>query len=125
MNSQHQWWSYWRFEVSTPKPSKVTVEEIKVNISRLTRKVYSSTTQARINKLGGSVFIVEVRSEGHPCFDPDYQRHVLGLFEKLFRNGFGEGTAVKLTTKLLSGNPQDGRPVEQAVMLPRLEVVLG
>lgn len=119
-NSQHQIWSLWTWNVEPPADRFRPFLEVRDNIARFARKAFGTPTQLRLTyKAPG--WIVEIRTEGHPIQEPDYVEHLAERFRTFFRNGFGAESQIRLTTKLLAGAADDGRPAEQLIILPVLE----
>lgn len=127
-NSQNQRWSLWTIRV-TPAHSIRSDEEFAANTARFMRKAFGSTTEMRVEKnFSGSrgriteVFIIQVRTEGHPAHDPAYVSVFAKSFLNFFTVGFGVGTLVSTVAVLEAGSAQDGTPSAQLVMLPGVNI---
>jgi hypothetical protein len=65
-------------------------------------------------------YIVEVLTEGHPVHDPQFKQYMADNWRLFFVSGFGLGTAVKMTAKLMAGSRQDGTASEQLIIMPTI-----
>lgn len=118
-NSANQWWSKWVWFVATSTTRPFS--EAKVNLARFARKCFGSASQMNIREtLRG--YIIEVLTEGHPVTDAAYVQIVHQNWEHFLRVGFGSNCTIRTSTKLMAGSPQDGRPSEQMLIIPPLEL---
>lgn len=124
-NSQNQVWSLWTVTVtggflalpSTPAHYK----HVKFNAARFMRDTFGTASTMRIvHDRNGWTF--QVRTEGTPAHDPELVAEYAAAFEKFFRNGFGTRATVTTTVKFEAGSKQDGKPSDQLLILPRLEM---
>lgn len=123
-NSQHQIWSLWTFIVTPGMVMERPFRDVKYNLSRFARNAFGSTSQINI-VWDGKSYVIKIRSEGHPAHDPSYQKYFLENFTKFFVNGFGLGTSVNMLVKVEAGDKQDGKPAEQLIILPSINLRCG
>lgn len=125
-NSAHQTWSKWTFTVKPQQAHRILTPEDKAsahaNIARFGRKKFGSASQMRLT-FKPIVLVVEVRTEGHPVHDPQYQEWMLKEWRAFFAVGFGMETTVALEAHMEAGSKQDGTPSDQLVILPTLSLV--
>ena len=119
MNSSHQWWSLWIFDVIPFQ--RIPLDLIKLNCARFGRKAFGSASQMRVTTKAGH-YTIAIRTEGHPPTDPSYVDHMKRSWKRFFEEGFGSGTISALKVKLEAGSPQDGRPSNQLILLPTVEI---
>lgn len=124
-NSQHQIWSKWQFGVVPGRKLRRSIEEIKVNCQRFGRKAFGSAAAMRITIPtidGVRCLLVEVLAEGHPVHDPKYVEWMGDQWRTFFTKGFGNGTVMRLETKIEAGSRQDGTPSDQLIILPSIAI---
>lgn len=127
LNTQHSVWSLWTFTVHPEHRVELDFEVIRVNCARFGRKVFGSAAQMCVETERwdtGTACVVKVRAEGHPAQDPQYVGYVAELWARFFKNGFGQGSRITHEVKWEAGDRGDGRPPDQLVILPRIEVNL-
>lgn len=120
-NSQNQRWSKWVWFVVPGIIKSRPFREVVDNISRFGRKGFGSSSQMRVRQTGRG-YIIELLTEGAPVHDPTYRKYMDECWKKFFTNGFGQGTTVKMSAKLMAGSPQNGQPSEQMLIIPPLRV---
>lgn len=120
-NSQNQIWSKWVWFIVPGVIKQRSFSVVKDNIARFGIKAFGSGSQARIRQTGRG-YILEILTEGHPVHDPAFKQYMKENWEKFFVSGFGNGTTVKMTAKLMAGSGQEGKPADQMLILPKLEV---
>lgn len=127
-NSQHQMWGRWVFLVRADR--KIPSErEARVNFIRWCAAGFKTTVgRARCDRRAGRAgiyyrFAIEV--EGPPVHDPEYRAAVRRQFEDRFLfPGFGPGaTLVRFEAGVLAGDTQDGRPPEQMIVMPTVNLL--
>ena len=120
-NSQHQLWSKWTFDVVPEKPLPGLLE-LRTNLARFGRKAFGSASQMRITVLNAKHLRVEVRTEGSPAHDPGFQTYMQDNWDKFFKVGFGLQTTSECQVKVEAGDLQDGKPREQLIVLPKIQI---
>lgn len=123
-NSKNQIWSLWTITVRPPVGMRKIVrnnETVRANVSRFFRKAFGSASQCKIVRASDGVWTFQVRSEGHPCHDPEYVGYVSSFMKTFFTRGFGVGTVVRVDAKLEAGSAQNGKPSDQLIVLPSLK----
>jgi len=123
-NSQNQIWSKWVWFVEPRGLMRVDHADfarVQHNVLRFARRAFGSVGQMRISQTGRG-YIVEVIAEGHPVGDKIFQDAMKSSWERFFKAGFGQDTTVKMTAKLMAGKRPDGKPPDQMLILPTLEV---
>jgi len=120
-NSQNQLWSKWVWFVVPGTIKQRPFSNVRDNLARFGQKAFGSSSQMRIRQTGRG-YIVEVLTEGHPVHDPQYVAWMRSNWERFFVSGFGMGTTVKMTAKLMAGSRQDGTPPDQLLIIPKLIV---
>lgn len=124
-NSKNQIWSKWTFLVIPGVIKNRPFREVEINCARFGRKAFGSSSEMRLrqNKYGVMTeYCIEILTEGHPVHDPQFCDYMLRNFRRFFVSGFGTGTKVKMTTKLMSGSRQDGTPSDQLLVIPTLNL---
>lgn len=119
-NSEHQLWSYWRFEVVDLRAHlrRRSLANVRENVHRYFQMIFGSVGQARVTQKV-SKWIIELRVEGVPAQDPEFVESVKKDFEEKFVfQGFGPMATVSLTTRILAGDAQDGKPRKQLIVAP-------
>jgi len=118
------------------------LSEVRPNFARWLRQWFGSIGRARVDawrtipielrelalaegvalgrERAGFTCITEV--EGRPAHDPAFVRSVWEGYVRFVEHGFGVGTYHRMTSKVLAGDQQDGRPADQLLVLPRLTV---
>jgi hypothetical protein len=121
-NSRGQLWSRWTFRVFGQRH---TLAEIELNFAKWARKGFGSVGRVRVReRIGrlGSVYIMEAEIEGRPAHDPGYVAAVERGFSDFVRKGFGDLAVGSVKVKILAGDVQDGRPREQLVVMPTINL---
>ena len=118
-NGQNQRWSKWVWFVQPGRTLVRPFVDVKANLARFAGKAFGSVSQMRITQTGRG-YLVELLTEGHPVHDPSYRQYMRENWERFFISGFGQGTTVKMTAKLMAGSRQDGTPSDQLLILPVL-----
>ena len=98
-----------------------SMSEVRANCARFGRKAFGSASQMRVRR-NSRGYLIEVLTEGAPVHDPAFVDYMRCAWQVFFEHGFGLGTKTKLTAKLMAGSPQDGKPSEQLLMMPALEI---
>lgn len=119
MNSANQRWSAWTIVVDPARSVPRDDAIVHANVARFLRKAFGSASAARITKRGAQ-WVIEVHTEGHPAHDPAYVGYFSAAFKQFFIAGFGVGTRVSTTARLIAGSAQDGAPAAQLLVLPSL-----
>ena len=124
-NTQHQIWSKWSFRVKLGSKIPPRIEVTRFECARFGRVAFgtydSNGTQMRVDR-SREGYIVEVMTEGWAVHDIAFREHMRMNWEKFFVAGLGPGTVVEMEAKLMAGNRQDGKPAEQLLVLPELEL---
>jgi hypothetical protein len=123
VNSQHQIWSRWTFVVVADKRKMPSMLECRENARKFFREGFGSIGRAKIDQYDQTyVFVVEV--EGPPAHDPEYRKSVARQFKKNFINrGFGYSARLQdMEVRILSGDKQDGKPADQMIVLPSINL---
>jgi hypothetical protein len=121
-NSANQRWSKWKIVVTPGFTRSRDFREFQDNTARFLRKGFGSASQCRI-RYSGTRYEIEVLAEGKPAHDPEFVAYYQRSFEKFFTNGFGVGTEVKVSARIMAGSLQDGTPSEQMIMLPSIRLL--
>jgi hypothetical protein len=132
-NSQHQMWSKWTWKITPPKTnmpsfgrahriSRGRIEQVKTNIARFANKCFGTNGQMNVLQYTDGSVLVRVRVEGHPVHDPAYVIHVREAWDVFLRNGFGQRSTIEFSAKLEAGDVQDGKPADQMIILPPLQI---
>jgi len=122
-NSSNQCWSKWTITVTPGRQVPRLYEDVKQNTARFIREGFGSATQvhiAHVIKDLRNIYIIKIRTEGHPAHDPQFVEYCRGCFLDFFTIGFGVGTLVETEVKWEAGSKQDGTPAEQLLILPQL-----
>lgn len=126
-NSQHQRWSRWIFIVKADR--KIPTErEARENFFRWCATGFQSTVGRgrceRRASWGGIYYRFVIEIEGPPAHDPEYVESVKAQFQKHFMaKGFGQGAQLhRFRVILLAGDTQDGKPPEQMIVLPTINL---
>lgn len=120
-NSQNQRWSKWVWFVQPGTIKARPFDVVKHHVARFGRKAFGSGTEMRIRQTQRG-YIIEVLTEGVPGHDPDFQKYMREKWELFFQTGFGPGTTIRMTAKLMAGRRQDGSPAEQLIILPMISI---
>ena len=119
-NGQNQLWSKWTFTVweAGKRPARADVE---LNVARWLRKGFGSVSAARVSKtvLG---WRFECLTEGRPAHDPEYVAAVRSGFKDFVEKGWGVLASCKVNVKIMAGSKQDGKPAEQMVVMPHIDL---
>lgn len=133
-NSDHQLWSKWTFLVTPPLRQQLNAfprrtlkhkrpfEEVKLNVGRFTNKLFGNTGQGNLQQLRNGQWRYICRVEGAPVHDPAYVKFTKDQWTKFFIAGFGNGTTVSIDAKLEAGDAQNGKPRDQLIILPQLQI---
>ena len=121
-NSQHQVWSKWEYLV-TPAPGRPrpSWDLVRANAARFARKAFGSAAQMNIIERTQD-WEFQILVEGPPVHDPAYVEHIHAAWRKFLRNGFGEMCKVQSSAKLMAGDAENGKPRDQMIILPALEI---
>lgn len=98
-----------------------TKADVTHNCARFGRKAFGSVAQMRVSPVGAG-WRVEIRAEGHPVHEAAYVTWMTAQWQRFFVGGFGVGTRVTCQATIEAGSRQDGRPAEQLIVLPTLQV---
>lgn len=123
-NSAHQLWSHWLFRI-WPCGRYPPIREVEANAARWLRSGFGSVGQVRVTERvehGLAATWIEAMIEGRPAHDPEYVASVRRGFRKFVDEGWGRLAQMKLEVRVLAGDLQDGKPREQVVVIPRIEV---
>jgi hypothetical protein len=121
-NGQNQTWSQWTFSIRECG-RHASYREIELNVARWLRMGFGSVGKVRVRQtiLG---WIIETIVEGVPVQDPSYTTHVAQQFQRCFvEPGLGMFATSKVTSRLIAGSPQDGRPRMQWVEMPTIRLL--
>jgi hypothetical protein len=66
---------------------------------------------------------IQVLVEGHPVHDPAFVTYMHGAWRRFFEAGFGN-CRVQSSAKLMAGDVENGKPRDQMIIMPALEVDL-
>lgn len=130
-NSKNQNWSKWTFKVSLGD-KRPGFEEVKYNAAVFGRKVFGSVSQMRVyadfvqNRNGkfSIGWVIEVLTEGHPAHDREFVNAVCANWVKnFFTPGFGSNAHIDCEAKVMAGDPQNGKPADQMIILPALKAL--
>jgi len=120
-NSQNQRWSKWVWFVKPGRMIQRPFVDVKANCARFGRKAFGSVSRMNVTQTGRG-YIIEVLTEGHPVHDQNFVEYMRENWEEFFVSGFGLGTKVKMTAKLMAGSRQDGTPSAQMLIIPSLKI---
>ena len=123
-NSSHQIWSKWVWFVVPGVVKQRLFKEVVANCARFGRKGFGSASEMRVRSTRRG-YIVEVISEGHPAHDLSFVNYMNSCWERFFVSGFGTGTVVKSSSKVIAGSRQDGKPADQWLELPSIRIKAG
>lgn len=115
-NSANQNWSHWIWEITPGRTIDRPFQNVRENLARFGRKTFGSGSQMQLRHQP-PLYRLEIVTEGHPVEDPNYVKFIDEYWQRFFENGFGPGTTSILTTKVLAGHSQDGKPREQWLMI--------
>ena len=116
-NSQNQVWSKWVWFVKPGVIKNRPFIEVQYNLAKFGRMTFGSPSVLKITQTRKG-YIIEVITEGHPVQDPNYVEYMREIWEKdCLVKGFGTGTQIKMTAKLMAGSRQDGKPPDQMLMV--------
>ena len=118
-NSQNQTWSSWVWFVVPGRTIERPFIVVCDACTKFVRKAFGSGTQINIVQTRRG-YIIKVLTEGHPVHDQNYLEHMKMNWEKFLTNGFGLGTKIKMSAKLMAGSRQDGTPPDQMIILPQI-----
>ena len=120
-NSHHQLWSRWEFTVFD-NGRHPPFKDVKENAARWIRMGFGSAGQIRVQeKL--STWVITLDVEGVPAHDQEYVASVLLQFQKNFvEKGWGPLAVGIVEAKVLAGDKQDGKPREQLVVMPKIQL---
>jgi len=120
-NSAGQLWAKWTFEVYEPG-RHVQHAEVELNAARWLRRMFGSASTMRVvQTIRG--WRIELLSEGKPAHDPAFVESVKGQFQRSFvEKGWGPLALSKVSVKVMAGDKQDGKPREQMLIVPRLDL---
>lgn len=122
MNSTHQRWGEWRWDVVLgPEAKRPDFKTVQINAARFARVLFGTAAAMNIRELGGD-WCIRVIAEGPPVHDPNYVQYIHDVWEKFLKNGFGADVHVHASVRLLAGSREDGAPAAQAMMLPSLKI---
>lgn len=123
-NSTHQLWSKWLIGVRPSLPVLPAWRELRANLVAFLKSTgkFKSGTLVQIKQFPRG-YVVELLTDTdlHP-HDDSIVEYYRDSFERFFRNGLGASTRVFLKAKLMAGERLDGRPSDQMLILPRLEI---
>ena len=102
----------------------VTMDVMKREFSKFIKLLFqSSAGQFHIQPvLGSIIFKVDIEGTDITPNDPAYVVWVRNRSETFFKKAFGPSVTVNVEGKLLAGSPQDGRPADQLIILPPLDL---
>lgn len=124
-NSYNQQWSEWKFTVTHSPSVARSFPEVKENVARFFRKGFGSASRMKIDRgrtrRGQVLWLFTVQTEGANATDPQHRAYMQDAVTKFMFNGFGPTTVTALEVKLLAGRPDDGRPADQWLILPRIK----
>ena len=121
-NSQNLRWSKWVWFVAPSRQIVRSFAEVQANCARFGAKFFGHASQMRVRQTTRG-YIIEVLTEGHPVHDKTYTQYVSDVWQKFFDFGFGLGTNVKMSAKLMAGSRQDGTPAEQLLIMPSINLL--
>lgn len=119
-NSQHQVWSRWTIAFTCP--IHIDFKTLQYNTQRFFNRLFGSVGRVKIDQLGQSVVIL-AEVEGMPVKDIDFVSKTTEQIKAHFiLRGFGAGAlnSCRISTKLLAGDGQDGKPAAQMIALPNM-----
>ena len=131
-NSQHQLWSKWTFYVA-PGLKRPDIDTVRIAAWRFAKLVFGTTGQMRVEpahvrRLDGQIVngvMVELMVEGHPSHDREFVNAMVRRWTgQFFLVGYGNGTYVDAKVRTLAGDQQDGKPRDQMIIMPTLNVTL-
>lgn len=117
-NSEHQNWSYWRFEVREAGRS-VPKKDVEYNAARWLRMGFGSVGQARVTRTMNG-WRIEARTEGESAADEVYVASVRSAFHDFVEKGWGLGAVGSLAeVRVLAGETEE-KPPSQLVAMPTI-----
>lgn len=102
--------------------SRGRIEQIKKNLARFANRCFGTNGQMNVQQFSDGTVTVRVRVEGHPVHDPAYVIHVREAWDMFLRNGFGQQSKIEFHAQLEAGDVQDGKPADQMIILPPLQI---
>lgn len=125
-NSRNQRWSLWQYRVYPDAQHRPDFARVKANAARFGRLVFGSASEMRVvcatDDAGRLYWEITVRSEGHPVHDALYVEWMHRQWRSFLRTGFGTSSEICAHARLEAGDRQDGRPADQLILLPELQV---
>lgn len=127
-NSEHQLWARYTFKVYGGRI--IPDREARLNITRWLRHMFGAAGRVRfLTTIEGPrntvVFTAEVEAEGRAAHDPTYESYVRREWDKLVEKGWGRTAIGALHIKILAGDLQDGKPREQLIVMPSINLLNG
>lgn len=116
-NSGNQRWSQWTWFIRPARPFQRTFNEVKLNLTKFTRLRFGSVSQMNIRQWPNG-YLIQLITEGANINDSGFVEFIRRDYEHYFQIGFGLGTKVKMTAKLLAGSNENGAAAEQLVIMP-------
>lgn len=127
-NSRHQQWSDWIFTIDVYGPRKPRPSEVKLNFGKLARSIFGSAGRMLVMAEGVPKpsphvrWTIRIQVDTESVHDPLWRNTVRAKFAQAAEQGFGKQIAVSMHVDLLAGENADGRPPDQWIALPMLEV---
>lgn len=122
-NSGNQRWSRWAFViVSTDRRRQPSIAEVRVNAMKFARIVFKTTVgECRTTLVRPGRYEIKFHVEGPTVHDPAYRETMRRTWlEKFALPGFGPDATLSMSTALLAGSYQDGRPSVSLIVAPAL-----
>ena len=124
-NSQNQRWSRWTFTVKPVLWRPLIFESVRETCARFGRVTFGTASQMNVARDPvRCVWVVQVRTEGHPVHDPAFVQSMSTQWRLMFEHNFPQGCTVTVDAQLEAGSRQDGTPPDQLVMLPSIQSLL-
>jgi hypothetical protein len=121
-NSANQLWSRWTFRVHG---KRIPLPEVKRNVARWLRRGFGKQDfgRAKVDEVAHDGFVsyrIVAEVEGVEARDPGYVDSVRRDFNMFIQKGWGITAYGTMEVKLLAGDPGDGRPSDQLMVLPSI-----
>lgn len=120
-NSSHQLWSRWTFRVYEAGKHP-PLGEVKLNAARWLEQGFGSVGRAKVEELVRG-YRITAEVEGPPAHDPQYVQSVRRQFRNFVEKGWGPLATSSLKAVVLAGDRQDGKPLDQLVVIPKERLV--